>query len=146
MRTTGTAAAAAAACALALGASAANAGVLHYEARLSGAAEAPANPSQARGLVTAVVDTDRRVMEYTVTYSGLGGPVSVAGFKEDSTPPDDPIVTAPTDGKAKTIHAVVSLTDAQINALDRGKWLFDIATTASPGGEIRGRLHRVSGD
>ena len=146
MTTPRTAALAAAACALALGATAANAGVLHYEARLSGGAETPANPSHAQGRITAAVDTERRVMEYTVTYSGLGGPISVAGFKEDATPPDDPIVTAPTDGKGETIHAVVRLTDAQINDLDRGKWLFDIATTASPGGEIRGRLHRVSGD
>lgn len=129
-----------------LGASgaAANADILHYQAQLRGAAETPANATRARGEVTAILDTDRRALEYTVTYRNLSGPVVVAGFKQPTSPPDDPIVTAPNDPKTTTIHAVVTLTNAQIQDLNAGKWIFDISTDASPGGEIRGKVERTS--
>jgi hypothetical protein len=129
---------------LALTAAAANADVLHYQALLRGAAETPPNATHAKGQVTAVLDTDRRTFEYTVTYSGLSGPVAVAGFKEPTSPPDDPIVTAPTAAEAASIHDVVKLTPAQINDLNAGRWIFDISTGASPGGEIRGKVERTS--
>jgi len=109
-----------------LGASgtAANADILHYQAQLRGAAETPANATRARGEVTAILDTDRRAFEYTVTYKDLSGPVVVAGFKQPTSPPDDPIVTAIADPKTTTIHAVVTLTNAQIQDLNAGKWIF----------------------
>ena len=125
-------------------ATAANADILHYQAQLRGAAETPANATRARGQVTAILDTDRRAFEYTVTYKDLSGPVVVAGFKQPTSPPDDPIVTAVADPKTTTIHAVVTLTNAQIQDLNAGKWIFDISTSASPGGEIRGKVERTS--
>jgi hypothetical protein len=129
---------------LAASATAANADILHYQAQLRGAAETPANPTRARGQVTAVLDTDRRAFEYTVTYKDLSGPVVLAGFKQPTSPPDDPIVTATADPKTTTIHAVVILTNAQIQDLNAGKWIFDISTSASPSGEIRGKVERTS--
>jgi hypothetical protein len=127
---------------LTLSATAANAAILHYRAQLRGAAESPPNPTNAKGEVVAVLDTDRRTFEYTVAYKGLSGPIVVAGFKQPNSPPDDPIVTAPTDGP--TIHAVVQLTAAQINDLNASRWIFDISTSANPGGEIRGKVMRSS--
>jgi hypothetical protein len=133
-----------AAASLALTATAASADVLHYQALLRGAGETPPNATRAKGLVTAVLDTDRRVLEYTVTYSGLSGPVSLASFKEPTSSPDDPIVTAPTDAKTASIHDVVKLTPAQVEDLNAGRWIFDISTIGSPGGEIRGKVERTS--
>src|SRR5580704_5473660 len=95
-----------AAAALGLSAAAAKADILDFEAQLRGANETPANATRAHGTVTAVLDTDRRALEYTVTYKDLSGPVAVAGFKEPTSPPDDPIVTAPSDPKAGGIHDV----------------------------------------
>lgn len=133
-----------AAAALALSAAGAKADILHYEAQLRGANETPANATRAHGVVTAVLDTDRRALEYTVTYKDLSGPVVVAGFKAPTSPPDDPIVTAPAGSRANTLHDVVTLTKAQVQDLNAGKWIFDISTSASPGGEIRGKVERVS--
>ena len=135
---------AAAVAALALSAGAANADILRYEAQLRGAAETPPNATRARGEVSAALDTDRRLFEYTVTYKDLSGPVALAGFKQPTSPPDDPIVTAPAAETTTTIHAVVTLTVAQIQDLNAGKWIFDIATAASPSGEIRGKVERTS--
>jgi hypothetical protein len=129
---------------LAMSATAASADILHYQAQLRGAAETPPNATRARGEVIAVLDTDRHTFEYTVTYKDLSGPVAVAGFKQPTSPPDDPIVTAPTDPRSATIHDVVTLTKAQVQDLNAGKWIFDISTSASPGGEIRGKVQRTS--
>ena len=76
--------------ALGLSAAAAKADILHYEAQLRGANETPANATRAHGVVTAILDTDRRALEYTVTYKDLSSPVTVAEFKEPTSPPDDP--------------------------------------------------------
>jgi hypothetical protein len=131
-----------AAASLMLSVTAANADILHYRAQLRGAAETPPNPTNAKGEVVAALDTDRRMLDYTVTYNGLSGPIAAAGFKEPNSPPDDPIVTAPTQGS--TIHAVAQLTRAQVNDLNAGRWVFDISTNANPGGEIRGKVQRSS--
>jgi hypothetical protein len=133
-----------AAAALGMSAAAARADILHYEAQLRGANETPANATRAHGVVTAVLDTDRRALDYTVTYKDLSGPVTVAGFKEPNSPPDDPIVTAPSDPKAGALHDVAILTKAQVQDLKAGRWIFDISTSASPSGEIRGKVERVS--
>jgi hypothetical protein len=129
---------------LAMAGSAANADIVHYQAQLRGAAETPPNATKGRGEVVAVLDTDRHAFEYTVTYKDLSGPVVVAGFKQPTSPPDDPVVTAPTDAKGATIHDVVTLTKAQVQDLNAGKWIFDISTSSSPGGEIRGKVQRTS--
>jgi hypothetical protein len=109
-----------AAASLILSATAADAGILRYEAQLRGATETPPNVTKARGELTAMLDTDRGTFEYTVNYKNLSGPVVLAGFKEPSSPPGDPIVTAPTDATS-TIHAIVKLTTAQIRDLNAGK-------------------------
>ena len=110
-----------AAAVLGLSAAGAKADILHYAAQLRGANEAPANASHAHGVVTAILDTDSRALEYTVTYKDLSGPVTVAGFKEPTSPPDDPIVTAPSAPKASTLHDVVTLTKAQVQDLNAGR-------------------------
>jgi hypothetical protein len=128
-----------------LAAGAADASILRYTAILKGAGETPPNAAPGRGVINAVLDTDTRELDYTVTVSRLTGPVTTAGFKEAASPPDDPIVTAPAPGHDGTIHAVARLTAAQVKALNAGQWWFDVGTAANPGGEIRGKLTRTSG-
>ena len=41
-----------------------------------------ARHSTGKGRITAVVDTDRGVLDYTVTYKGLTGPATAAGLHE----------------------------------------------------------------
>lgn len=131
-----------AAAALAMTATAANADILHYQAQLRGAARPTA--INARGELAAVLDTERQTFDYTVTYKNLSGPVVLAGFKQPTSPPGDPIVTAPAGAATGTIRAVVRLTPAQIRDLNAGRWIFDIATGANPAGEIRGKVMRTS--
>jgi len=135
--------AAAAAVAL-LSTGSAQAGILHYEAVLRGANETPANASHARGELTASVDTDQRTLDYGVTYSGLSGPATKAGFQENGAATE---VTASTGmlGHGTQINDHVQLTGPQMHDLADGRWTFNISTMASPGGEISGKVSRSGG-
>src|SRR5579862_1020944 len=98
----------AAAAAVLTGATAANAGILRFEATLRGAAETPPNASPGKGHVTAAIDTDRRVLDYTVTYAGLTGPATAAGLHDLIPGQADPAIpAAPPAGPSGEIHAVV---------------------------------------
>ena len=123
------------AAALALAAGAAQAGILRYEAVLKGSA------SHARGDVTAQLDTDTRVMNYTVTYSGLSGPPVGADFEGGATKSTTVLAAA---GTASPITGEVTLTPAQIDALNQDRWSFAIKTRTAPNGELTGVLRRTS--
>jgi hypothetical protein len=123
------------------GATAADAGILHFQATLRGAAEAPPNATTGKGHIIAVVDTDRRVLDYTVTYAGLTGPVIAAGLHDLIPGQADPAFPAPAPAGGE-IHAVVNLTTQEVDDLNAGHWVFDIATAANPNDEIRGVLRR----
>lgn len=122
-----------------LSASAAHAGILNFQAELKAAPHATA-AAHSRGEVNAMVDTDRRVLDYTVTYSGLSGPVS-AGFDSGA---GTTVVAAPAGAGGKPIHGVATLTDAEINDLAAGRWYFDLRSSGPTPAELKGSVHRVS--
>lgn len=124
------------AAAFALTAGAAQAGILKYEAVLKGSA------SHARGDVTAQLDTDTRVMDYTVTYSGLSGPAVGADFEAGAAKSTPTVLAAA--GTASPITGEVTLTPAQIDALNQDRWSFAIKTRTAPNGELTGVLRRTS--
>jgi len=134
---------AAAAAALLLAAGSAEADILHYQAVLKGANETPPNASHGRGQLTGTLDTDRRVLDYTVTYSGLSGPATVAGFRGGAAAQS---VAAQAPAKGAELHATVQLTKAQVEELNAGRWSFNISTAANPVGEVSGELQRSGGE
>ncbi len=123
----------------ALMAGAAQAGILRYEATLKSASA----PAQARGDVTAELDTDTRQMSYTVTYSGLSSPAVGADFETSAAKPGSPMVLAAA-GTASPIEGIVKLTPAQIDLLNQDRWSFQIKTRSAPAGELSGILRRTS--
>jgi hypothetical protein len=135
---------AAVAAAFVMAAGAAEAGILHYEARLKGSNETPPNATGGRGEMMGQLDTDRRLLDYTVTFTGLSGPALAAGFHGKDAAPNA-AVTIPPGDKPNSIHAEVKLTDSQISDLNAGRWTFDITTSANPGGEIGGEVMRSTG-
>ena len=134
---------AAATATLLLAAGSAEAGILHYAAVLKGANMTPPTASHAHGEITAVVDTDRRTFDYTVSFTGLSGPATSAVFQEHGAAVLPALATPAL--KDPQIHATVTLTAAQIDDLNAGRWRFDISTLANPGGEIGGELTRAAG-
>ena len=124
-----------------LAAGGASAGVLHYRADLRGA-----GASSVKGVMTAVLDTDSRALDVTVT--GVSGPTTTAGFAAGGEA--KPEIVAPIAG-ASPAHATITLTSAQINELNAGRLSFVVDTNGGPGSaarsgsELRGKVSRSSG-
>lgn len=115
-------------------ASAASASELYYRADLTGGDAAH------KGRMTAVLDTDSRALDVTVT--GYDGPATKAGFAGAG---DSKAGLAVPIGGASPGHATVKLTGAQINDLNAGRMSFFVDTTTGPSGELRGKVSRSSG-
>ena len=122
-----------------LAASAAQAKMVHFMAKLTAADEVPANTSAGKGEVMGMLDTDTKKFDYTATYDGLSGPAGAAHFHVAAAPGNGP-PTLPVTVAPKEIKGSATLTDAQVADLTAGKWYFNVHTAAHPGGEIRGWL------
>jgi hypothetical protein len=137
MRAHSAAVLAAAAAALAGGAAA---DTLHFTARLSGRAEAPAVRSPAVGELSADLDSDTRLLTYKLTYQGLSGPATSARFHGPAKSGQSAAPVVSVSDTANPISGEASLTDAQAGELKKGLWYVNIATATNPEGEIRGQL------
>jgi hypothetical protein len=135
-------AAIAAAAILTFAAGAANADAQKYVAHLTGAAEVPANAATAKGDISALLDTDTGQLSYTVTYSGLSGPATDAGFYGPAGKAAEGPVVAAAASAASPISGTIKLTVQQTRDLNSGNWYFNVGTSANPKGEIRGQLRR----
>lgn len=117
------------------------AAVVHFTAKLTGAAETPPNDTKGTGNAAVSLDTASKKISWKITYSGLTGSATMAHFHGPAAvgkaagvavPLPNP-VTSPTRGSA-------SVTDAQIGDLQAGMWYVNVHTAAHPDGEIRGQL------
>lgn len=117
-----------------LAAGAASAQMVHYTAKLAGAAGVKGS-----GDVFAMLEG--KTLTYTVNYKDLTGPAVAAHFHDATAPGGNgpPIVPATNVGTSP-IKGTATLTDAQIADINAGKVYFNVHTAANPGGEIRGTL------
>jgi hypothetical protein len=133
---------AATALALVLSAAPAIAEVITISVELTAGAEVPPSMSTAKGTLEATLDTDSKVLKYTVTYEGLTGPATGAHFHGPAaaTATAPPVVPIPEDMLASPIEGEATLTDDQIAEVQNHMWYFNIHTAQYPDGEIRGQL------
>jgi hypothetical protein len=108
-------------------------------ATLSPASEVP--PKQSSGSGTAKINLSGNTLTWTVTYSGMTGPVTAGHFHGPALPGANAGVVVPFAGSlASPITGSATLTDPQIADLKAGKWYVNLHTAANPGGEIRGQV------
>ncbi len=133
---------AATALALVLSAAPAVAEVITISVELTAGAEVPPSMSTAKGTLEATLDTDSKVLKYTVTYEGLTGPATGAHFHGPAaaTATAPPVVPIPEDMLASPIEGEATLTDDQIAEVQNHMWYFNLHTAQYPDGEIRGQL------
>jgi len=110
------------------------------KADLKGANEVPPNTSPATGKAEATLDTETKVLTWTVTYADLTGPAMGAHFHGPSEPGKNAGIVLPFKTVASPIQGTATLTDNQMADLLAGKWYANVHTAANPGGELRGQM------
>ena len=112
-----------------------------FESKLSGANEVPANASPGSGTLKASLDKHTSVLNWTVTYSGLTGPVKAGHFHGPAAAGTNAgVALGLTGGVQSPIKGSATLTAAQMDELKAGKWYVNPHTAANPGGEVRGQV------
>jgi hypothetical protein len=119
-----------------------SAGSVSFSATLSGTAEVPANPSAATGRLDATFDKAKNTLRWTVTYSGLSGPATMAHFHGPALANANAGVVVPFPSALSPASGETMLTPTQIDDLMAGKWYANVHTATYPGGEIRGQVTR----
>jgi hypothetical protein len=115
--------------------------VVHYSAKLNGASETPPTTSKGKGSASVTLDTTKKTVSWTVSYSGLSGPATMAHFHGPAPVGKAAGVAIPlTPPLASPIKGSSAITDSQIADLKAGLWYVNVHTAANPGGEIRGQL------
>ncbi len=133
--------AAASVAALAFSAAAGSAAEMTFKTDMKASLETPPTTSTGTGEVTATYDPSTKMLNWTITYSGLTGPATAAHFhgpaKEGASAP--PVVAIKGD-LASPIKGMATLTDQQAKDLQAGLWYFNVHTAKFPNGELRGQL------
>jgi len=112
-----------------------------FGAKLSGANEVPANASSGSGTLEASLDKQSSVLSWTVTYSGLTGPVKAGHFHGPAVAGSNAGVALGFTGSVENpIKGSATLTAAQIDDMMAGKWYVNLHTAGNPGGEVRGQV------
>ena len=109
-------------------------------AKLSSANEVPANSSAGTGMLDASFNKDTSVLTWTVSYSGMTGPVTAGHFHGPAMAGTNAGVALGFSGSMDSpIKGSATLTAAQAADLLAGKWYVNLHTAANKGGEIRGQ-------
>lgn len=108
---------------------------------LSGAQEVPPTPSPATGNVVATYDRTTRVLNWTVNYAGLTGPLQSAHFHGPVAAGGNAGVAIPITVTHSPLSGSATLTDAMAADLLRGLWYVNLHTPAYPNGEIRAQVN-----
>jgi hypothetical protein len=110
------------------------------KADLKGTNEVPPNTSPATGKAEATLDTETKVLTWTVTYADLTGPAMGAHFHGPTDAGKNAGIVLPFKTVQSPIEGTATLTDNQAADLLAGKWYANVHTAANPGGELRGQM------
>jgi hypothetical protein len=115
-----------------------------YAATMSPANEVPPVATSGTGMAAASYDTVTHTLTYSLVWSGLSGPATMAHFHGPAKPGANAGVVvklgmdpkSPLDGK-------IVLTDAQAKDLADGLWYANVHTANNKKGELRGQMEPV---
>lgn len=125
------------AAALATGASAE---MMEATVALEGSQEVPPVETSATGEADVMFDTETRMLNWTLEYSGLSGDATAAHFHGPAEPGANAPPVVPIEDFASGSEGSAELTEEQAADLMEGEWYVNVHTAANPGGEIRGQV------
>ena len=113
----------------------------HFHAEMNGAAEVPPTGEAGTGTVHATLETGSLMLDYSLTWSGLTGPATMAHFHGPAAPGKNAGVLVKLGVQPPSpLHGTVQLTPDQVASLEAGQWYANVHTARHTGGEIRGQL------
>lgn len=125
-------------------AASANAASEKFKVDLTGAQQVPPVESPGKGSADLTYDPATRVLTWTVTYSGLSGPATMAHFHGPAPAGKNGPVAVWISTKGGSAEAPIkgeaTLTPEQAQQFSAGEWYINVHTAAHPGGEIRGQV------
>lgn len=114
---------------------------LHFTAALDGAQETPPNASAGKGMAKVTLDTKTHNLGWTIAYSGLSGPATMAHFHGPAAAGTAAGVVVKLGPAVESpIHGAAKVTAEQEKWLRSGMLYVNVHTAAHPGGEIRGQV------
>jgi hypothetical protein len=115
-----------------------------FQVALTGAQQVPSVQTAGTGTADLTFDPATREVKWTITYSGLSGPVTMAHFHgpaaEGKNGPVQIWLTKRGSPVESPIEGHARLTPTQAKQFGRGEWYVNVHTQAHPGGEIRGQV------
>ena len=115
----------------------------NFQVQLSGAEQVPAVQSSGTATADLTYDPDTKVLTWSVTYSGLSSPVTMAHFHTGATGKNGkPSLWLTMKGSpvSSPITGQATLTDVQAKQLLAGHWYINVHTMDHPAGEVRGQV------
>jgi hypothetical protein len=120
------------------------AAVESFQVALTGSQTVPPVESAGKGMATLTYDPATRVVGWTITYSGLSGPVTMAHFHGPAGKGENAGVqvwlTKQGSPAENPIKGQATLTPEQAKDFTAGKWYVNLHTKDHPAGEIRGQV------
>ena len=109
-----------------------------FRGKLSASEEVPPGTSTGTGTLKATFDTQSNLLNWSVTYTGLTGPVVAGHFHGPALLGQNAGVALGFSGSLDSpIKGSATLTPAQAADFMAGKWYVNLHTAANKGGEIR---------
>ena len=117
--------------------------MVKFSATLDAAQEVPPTTSSATGKADISFDTETKMLEWTLDYSGLSGDATGAHFHGPAAAGENADVAVPIPDPASGSKGSATLTDAQAADLMAGKYYVNVHTAANAAGEIRGQVEKA---
>jgi hypothetical protein len=115
-----------------------------FKVALTGAQQSPAVDTAGKGTANLTYDPATRVVNWSISYSGLSGPVTMAHFHGPAEAGKNGGVQVWLSNKGSPadspIKGMATLTPEQATQFTAGEWYINLHTQAHPGGEIRGQV------
>jgi hypothetical protein len=115
-----------------------------FKVALTGAQQVPPVETSGSGAADLTYDSATRVLTWSVTYSGLSAPATMAHFHGPAAAGANGPVTIWISNKGAAVESPIkgeaTLTPEQAAQFTAGDWYVNVHTSAHPGGEIRGQV------
>ena len=118
-----------------------SAATVKYHADMLAASEVPPTGTGGKGTADGSYDTVSHKLDYTLSWSGLTGPATMAHFHGPAAAGVNAGVAVPLgNDPISPLGGSVTLTEVQAAQLQAGQWYANVHTAAHPKGEIRGQM------